>query len=95
MTYTTKENMSESTPALVRRLAVKVAAAFQDVENELAAGEASSTTARPGRPRAQFAYGKVLILRGAGLSWKQIACELGASRTTVRRVYANLRRTPS
>jgi hypothetical protein len=58
--------MSDSSPALVRRLAVKVAAAFQDVENELAAGEASSATARPGRPRAQFAYGKVLILRGAG-----------------------------
>jgi DNA invertase Pin-like site-specific DNA recombinase len=86
--------MNEPTPALVRRLAVKVAAAFQDVENELAAREASAS-ARPGRPRAQFAYGKVLILRGAGLSWRQIARELGASRTTVRRVYANLRRTSS
>jgi hypothetical protein len=93
MTYTTKENMSESTP--VQRFALKLANAFEDLEKELAPGVRLAPTVRPGRPRAQFAYEKVLILRGANLSWRQISRELGASRTTVRRVYANLRRTPS
>jgi hypothetical protein len=85
--------MSDSTP--VQRFALKLASAFEDLERELAPGVRLGATVRPGRPRAQFAYGKVLILRGAGLSWQQISRELGASRTTVRRVHANLRRTSS
>jgi DNA invertase Pin-like site-specific DNA recombinase len=84
--------MSESTP--LQGFALKVAAAFRDLEKELAA-EAGPVTARPGRPRAQLSHRQLLILREGGLSWRDIANELGAGRTTVRRIYANLRRTSS
>ena len=38
-----------------------------------------------GRPRAIFRRDRVLELRAAGLSWRQIALKLGATVTTVRR----------
>jgi hypothetical protein len=83
--------MSESTP--VQRFAIKIAAAFQDLEKELSAPAACTRTVRRGRPRAQFTREKVLILREVGLSWGDIAHELGVGRTTVRRTYANLTST--
>lgn len=84
--------MTESTP--LKRFAIKVAAAFQDLENELSVA-ASTRAVRRGRPRVQFTREKVLILREAGLSWRDIAHELGVGRTTVRRIYSNLRSGPS
>jgi hypothetical protein len=65
--------------APIQRLAVKIAAAFGDVEKELG----PVPTPPSGRPRVQFSRGQVLLLRHANLSWRQIARELGASRTTV------------
>jgi hypothetical protein len=56
--------MSDSTP--VQRFALKLASAFEDLEKELAPGVRLGATLRPGRPRAQFPYGKVLILFSRG-----------------------------
>jgi DNA invertase Pin-like site-specific DNA recombinase len=86
------KDVSESTP--LKRFAVKVAAAFQDLEHELSGGAAPSAMRR-GRPRAQFTREKVLILREAGLSWRDIAQELGVGRTTVRRIHRELRSASS
>jgi DNA invertase Pin-like site-specific DNA recombinase len=85
--------MSYSTP--VQRFAIKVAAAFQDLEHELSAGPTCSATVHRGRPRAQFTREKLLILRNAGLSWREIAHELRVRRTTARRIYRDLRGSPS
>jgi DNA invertase Pin-like site-specific DNA recombinase len=44
----------------------------------------------PGRPKAVFDRSQVVNLRARGMSWSHIARELGAKRSTVRRVYGEL-----
>jgi DNA invertase Pin-like site-specific DNA recombinase len=68
--------------APIQRLAVKIAAAFGDVQKELG----PVPTPHSGRPRVQFSRGQLLLLRQAGHSWREIARELHIGRGTAWRV---------
>jgi putative DNA-invertase from lambdoid prophage Rac len=86
----------ESNPG--SRLMLHILAAVAEFERELirervvaglktARARGTRSGRRIGRPRAVFRRDDVVRLRQRGLSWSEIAREVGAGATTVRRVY--------
>jgi DNA invertase Pin-like site-specific DNA recombinase len=92
-----RENLDTSTP--MGKAMFAIVAAMAELERDLMrerilAGMAfadkhgTKSGKPPGRPKAVFDRGRVANLRAGGMSWSQIARELGAKQSTVRRVYA-------
>lgn len=92
-----KENLE--TESAAGRMMFGMIAVFAEFEREIMrerillgmahAKVHGTKSGRPaGRPKVVFDRSQVVSLRARGMSWSQIARELGAKQSTVRRVYA-------